>query len=223
MVIDTLNMPDQMKHQLATWGKFSEQIEDYTRRRIQQRADTPKGHTLNSIVDPYAYRDALKQPKWLLLGTNDRYWPLDALNLYWDGLAGDKYVTYVPNNGHGLKDMSRVLGGVFAIHRAAAGQLKLPKLAWDLEQKDGHLNLAVRCDQKPKKVLAWTSSSATRDFRPAEWKSQATKQEDGAYRFRLAVPEKGFAALFGEAQFEDGDTPLYLSTNVKIVAAPGEK
>jgi PhoPQ-activated pathogenicity-related protein len=223
MVIDTLNMPDQMKHQIATWGKFSEQIEDYTRRRIQERATTPEGRALNSIVDPYVYRTALKQPKWLLLGTNDRYWPLDALNLYWDGLKGDKYVTYVPNNGHGLKDMSRVLGGVFAIHRAAAGELNLPKLAWDLEQKDGHLNLAVRCDQKPKKVLAWTSTSATRDFRPAEWKSDAATMKNGAYHYRLSVPAQGFAALFGEAQFEDGDTPLYLSTNVKIVAAPGEK
>ena len=53
----------------------------------------------------------LKQPKLLLLGTNDRYWPLDALNVYWDGLPGDKYVTYVPNNGHGLKDLpARVRG-----------------------------------------------------------------------------------------------------------------
>jgi len=37
------------------------------------------------------------------------------------------------------------------------------------------------------------------------------------------LPAKGYAALFGEAQFEDGDLPLYLSTNVRIVAAPGEK
>jgi PhoPQ-activated pathogenicity-related protein len=223
MVIDVLNMQDQMKHQLATWGKYSEQIEDYTRRRIQQRADTPEGRALNAIVDPYSYRSLLKQPKLLLLGTNDRYWPLDALNVYWDGLTGDKYVTYVPNNGHGLKDMSRVLGGIFAIHRAAAGEIKLPKLTWDLEEKDGHLNLAIRCDQKPKAVSAWTAASSTRDFRPAEWKSAATTLEGGVYRYRLSVPEKGFAALFGEAQFEEGDMPLYLSTNVKILAAASAK
>ncbi len=114
------------------------------------------------IVDPYTYRSVLTQPKWLLLGTNDRYWPLDALNVYWDGLAGDKYVTYVPNNGHGLKDMSRVLGGVFAVHRAAAGQIKLPKVSWELKEEGGHLNLSVRSDPKPKSVLAWTSASASR-------------------------------------------------------------
>jgi len=223
MVIDVLNMQDQMKHQLATWGKYSEQIEDYTRRRIQQRSDTPEGRALNAIIDPYSYRAALKQPKLLLLGTNDRYWPLDALNIYWDGLAGDKYVTYVPNNGHGLKDMSRVLGGVFAIHRAATGEIKLPKLAWDMEQKDGGLNLSIRCEQKPKSVTAWISSSATRDFRSAEWKAQPTTAEGGVYRYRLGVPERGFAAIFGEAQFELGDTPLYLSTNVRIVGVPAEE
>ncbi len=222
MVIDVLNMPSQMKHQLATWGKYSEQIEDYTRRRIQERSETPEGRALNRLVDPYTYRGSLKQPKWLLLGTNDRYWPLDALNVYWDGLAGDKYVTYVPNNGHGLKDMSRVLGGVFAVHRAAAGQIKLPKVSWELKASGSNLDLSVRSDRKPKSVLAWTSASATRDFRPAEWKSQETTLEEGAYRYRLSVPAKGFAALFGEAQFDEGDMPVYLSTNVKIVGAAAE-
>jgi PhoPQ-activated pathogenicity-related protein len=217
MVIDVLNMQEQMKHQLATWGKYSEEIGDYTERKIQNRTDTPQGRALNAIVDPYSYRRALTQPKLILLGTNDRYWPLDALNVYWDGLEGDKYVTYVPNNGHGLKDVVRIMGSITAIHRAAAGDLRLPKLIWKLEEANGHLHLRVTSDQKPKSVAAWTASSTTRDFRPAEWKSQPTKANGDEYEFRLPVPDSGYAALFGEAVFEDGDLPFYLSTNVKIV------
>ena len=63
----------------AKWGKFSEQIQDYTQRGIQDRAGSAAGDQLNRIVDPYSYRDSIVQPKLIMLGTNDRYWPLDAL------------------------------------------------------------------------------------------------------------------------------------------------
>jgi PhoPQ-activated pathogenicity-related protein len=52
-----------------------------------------------------------------MLGTNDEYWPLDALNLYWSELKGPKYVLYIPNNGHGLKDYGRIVGSLCALHR----------------------------------------------------------------------------------------------------------
>jgi PhoPQ-activated pathogenicity-related protein len=217
MVIDVLNMGPQMRHQLATWGKFSEQIEDYTRRGIQARNDSKEGAHLRTIVDPYSYREALLQPKLILLGTNDRYWPLDALNLYWDGLAGEKRVLYVPNQGHGLRDYERVVGTIAAFHRQAAGELKLPALDWDLKQADGELQLHLRSDQRPAQVLAWVAHATTRDFRDAKWESQGAELVDGTFRFDLPQPKSGFAAMFGEARFETTSRPYFLSTNVKIV------
>src|SRR5690606_37076445 len=37
MVIDVLNIPAQMKQQVATYGEFSQKINDYTERNIQHR------------------------------------------------------------------------------------------------------------------------------------------------------------------------------------------
>jgi PhoPQ-activated pathogenicity-related protein len=222
MVIDVLNMTPQMKHQLETWGKFSEQIQDYTQRDIQGRVGTEAGDQLNQIVDPYAYRQALVQPKLIMLGTNDRYWPLDALNLYWDGLAGEKYICYIPNNGHGLNDFGRIVGGLTALHARASGKLELPKLEWTLKPNGQTLGLKVTSSIKPQQVSAWIATAPTKDFREATWRSQPAVERDGGYEYQLDYPASGYAAMFGEAMFNGTPLPYYLSTNVKIVAASAE-
>ena len=217
IVIDVLNMPVQMKHQLAAWGEYSEQIQDYTRRGIQQQSDTPRGRQLNSIVDPYSYLSVLTQPKLLIIATNDRYWPLDALRIYWNDLVGEKRVLYVPNNGHGVSDLRRIVGGVTALHRQADGQLELPEMSWDLLETDGRLTLKLKSDPAPKSVSAWIATSPTRDFREAKWKSYPAELAEESYRYELEIPAEGYAAMFGEAAFEAEGVPYFLSTNVKIV------
>src|SRR5207342_1748565 len=118
MVIDTLNMKAQMKHCLEVWGTFSEQIHDYTERGLTEKFDDPLGKELWTMVDPYTYRDRLSLPKLIINGANDRYWTLDALNLYWDDLKGQKSVVYLPNAGHNLANhRDYALNGIGAFFR----------------------------------------------------------------------------------------------------------
>jgi PhoPQ-activated pathogenicity-related protein len=216
MVIDMLNMGPQMKHQKEAYGGYSEQVGDYTRLHIQERMDTDAGRKLMSIVDPYSYRQRLTMSKLILLGTNDAYWTLDSLNLYYDGLPGEKHILYVPNAGHGLNDMARVVSGVSALALEATGQLALPKLAWDLGEKAGALRLAVRSDVKPTSVWAWLAEAPTRDFRNATWHQQPIPMTDGQYAHELKTPEQGYAAMFGEAVYDISGHRVYLSTNVRM-------
>jgi PhoPQ-activated pathogenicity-related protein len=223
MVIDMLNMPAQMKHQVATWGDYSEQIEDYTERGLQKHLSSEDGKELTQMVDPYAYRQMLTQPKLLLFGTNDRYWPLDACNLYWDNLQGEKHLLYIPNNGHGIKDYPRIIGALVALHHKAAGGKQLPKLSWKFENGSDKLRLHVSSDEQPAKVQAWVASAPTRDFRNAEWTTREVEANGNAYLYDLPLPEKGYRAVFGEAVYENGEAPsLHLSTNVRIVAPEQE-
>ena len=218
MVIDVLNMGPQMKHQRETWGEPSEMIADYTRRGLDKVFDTPNGRSLLRIVDPFSYRQTLTQPKLIVLGTNDPYWPLDACNLYWDSLEGQKHLLYVPNNGHGLRDTARLVGGLSALHRQLVTGKSLPKLDWNFAEKDGHLELRVKSQTPPKAVVAWTASTATRDFRESKWTSSTADKDGDSYVCRLPVPENGCSALFSELQFEGAnDVPYFLSTNVRIV------
>src|SRR5439155_1255709 len=97
LVIDTLNMKAQMDHQLKSYGKYSLMIRDYTNRGLVPMPKTEEAVKLWQMVDPYFYRDQLKMPTLIVNGANDPYWTVDALNLYWDGLKGEKWVLYVPN------------------------------------------------------------------------------------------------------------------------------
>jgi PhoPQ-activated pathogenicity-related protein len=221
-VIDTLNMTKQQPHAIATWGKPSEQIHDYTDRGLHQVLGTPRGQQLVRIVDPYHYRDAITQPKLILLGTNDRYWPLDALNLYWSDLPGKKYVLYVPNQGHGLNDPERTLGTITALHRQAAGELKLADLDWQFSDEPGKVRLNVKSSESPKSVSVWLAESPTRDFRDARWSSQPMEANGDGHEFVLPLKANGMQALFGEAVFATDRAPYYLSTNVKIYGQPAK-
>jgi PhoPQ-activated pathogenicity-related protein len=180
-----------------------------------------KPKQLVGIVDPYSYRNRLLQPKIVILGTNDRYWPLDALNLYWNGLEGQKHVLYIPNNGHGLKDLPRMVGAIHALQQQAIAGKTLPKLAWEHKLAGDKWSLQVASDVKPAAMRVWLSKSATKDFRDSPWESmELDAAGDGkSATFERGLPPTGYAAMFAEAEFKDLDVPYFFSTQVKIVGA----
>lgn len=228
IVIDMLNMEQHMKHSTKVWGKPSAMIHDYTDRGLLKQLATKRGRKLQQIVDPFSYRKIIQQPKLLIIGTNDRYWPLDSLKFYWKELKGPKYILYVPNNRHGLRDYTRVLGTLNALHQSAHTDFKMPKLTWKAEKKQTKQNglqllFDVQSDIKPKRVNLWQATSKTHDFREAQWTSTTIKPNEKKYHKIIDSPKTGYVALFGEAVYQLGENEYYLSTNVSILPAAQEK
>jgi PhoPQ-activated pathogenicity-related protein len=222
MVIDMLNFKEQIGLQRATFGELSEEVQDYERIDLPGRMNTDLGRKLMEMVDPYSYRDRLLQPKLILLGTNDRYWPLDALKLYWNGLSEPKRVLYIPNQGHGIADYSRLIGSLSALHRYSARGELLPRVSWTFSPTATTLGLNVETDRAPRRLTAWTAVSATRDFRKSHWQSHAcTRAANGTYRCETKIKPNQYTALYGEASFRDRDEPDFsLSTGVCINGGP---
>ena len=223
MVIDMLNIGEHLRHQIEVWGAASEKISDYTEKNLHRRLETGAGRRLQAIIDPYHYRASLRQPKLIICGTNDRYWPLDALNLYWHDLVGPKWVLYVPNNRHGLKDLGRVFGALHALHRHAAGDEPLPALTWSFQFHDDATALHVRATPAPRRAVAWVARSATRDFREAQWEAVPMEEADDGFHFRAVHAPEMHLAFFGEGVFDRKPTPLFLSTSIRVVAPPGNR
>lgn len=220
MVIDVLNMRAQLNHQRATWGEFSEEIRDYSALDLQNRLESERGNSLLTMVDPFSYRQRLTQPKLILLSTNDRYWPLDALNIYWQGLPDPKNVLYVPNQGHGLRDADRVINDLSALHRYAAAGKTLPRTTSSVRLKGRAINLSVESDRPARRVLLWSARSATLDFRDAHWSSHRCARSGKGHSCSERRPDRGYAAVFAETFFRDDDGPGFSTTTTVCLLGP---
>jgi PhoPQ-activated pathogenicity-related protein len=225
-VIDTLNMALQLPHQLESWGKYSEMINDYTARKLVPLPNTPEARRLWAMVDPWMYRARIKQPTMIINGTNDPYWTQDALNLYWDDLKQPKWVLYVPNAGHNLvqkhdkgtlfPDLNRAGDTLAAFARHEIHDLPMPKLQWQHEGQDANMTLKVHADPAPKAARLWSARAETRDFRLSKWSERPLEVNGKTIAATEATPEEGFLAFFAELEFGTGAQRFYLSTQLRI-------
>ena len=224
MVIDTLNMKAQGPYQLKSFGRYSEQIRDYTERGLVPTPETAEAQRLWEMVDPWVYRERLTLPKLMINGANDPYWTTDALNLYWDDLPGDKWVTYVPNAEHNLeqrgengeKDRTRALNSLAAFTKHIIRDNPMPQLRWKHDDANGQARLTVDSDHVPKAARVWTAKAPTRDFRLSRWTEEALKSGPSIVA-KVAAPQNGCVAFFAELDFEIDGLPHQLSTQMRIL------
>ncbi len=226
-VIDTLNFRAQMKYQIESWGKFSEQIDDYSSKgliRTKDDEETPRETALRTMMDPWTYRQQVAIPKLIINGTNDRYWVVDAAKNYFGDLVGPKYVLEIPNAGHNLKDgIPKVQATIAALFRHVASGMSMPQVEWSFTESDsGDRRISMTSNPPAESGRLWTATSANNDFREATWTDRPLKKEGDRFEIQIpAAPGQG-VATFGELRFIDRTIepplPYSLTTTVKRYA-----
>jgi PhoPQ-activated pathogenicity-related protein len=218
MVIVMLNLGEQGPNQLKVWGKYSEQIEDYVNRGLMETVKTEFGSRLWKMVDPYSFRDRLSKPKMLINGANDRYWTLNALDLYWDGLKGPKYLVELPNAGHGL-DQNRdwALNGLGAFFRHQISGRPMPNLSWNTHSGET-LTLELRASTPPRSARLWHAFSESRDFRESRWTPRqlletGSEPADSEFQIELKAPDGRNGAYFADVEYAIDGIPYHLTTS----------
>lgn len=227
LVIDTLNFRAQMRYQIESWGKFSEQIEDYTRKgliRANDDEESPRETALRTMMDPWTYRERLSIPKLIVNGTNDRYWVVDAAKNYYGELVGPKNVLEIPNAGHDLNGgRDKVTATIAVLFRRVASGNKLPTLEWTFtEGNSGERMLTLKSDTPAESGRLWMASSDNNDFRESKWSDYKLLKRGDVFEAAIPTTAASGVATFGELRFVDRtiEPPVQysLTTTVKRYA-----
>lgn len=204
MVIDVLNMPVNIDYQRKVWGDYSIEIEDYVKLGIAQQLGTPGGNDLTKMIDPYSYRKTLTMPKMLFMGTNDPYWPVDAVKNYIDSIPGDNHICYTPNAGHDLGDKKTAFSTLSAFLGNTVTKSKLPVCNYTIAKQDNKVVLTVNTTSELLvDAYLWSSSSTDQDFRNEQWSSNdlnAVKKP--TFQVEVELPKSGFKAFYVDLKYK---------------------
>jgi PhoPQ-activated pathogenicity-related protein len=221
LVIDNLNIPVQMKRQEQYWKGFSPEIDDYTRRGLQQLLNAPRSKRLMELVDPYSYRAKITAPTLIVNGACDPYWTVDALSVYWNKLSQPKWAVIVPNKGHGIDDYSYWTPTLATFARACAGTEKMPTVNFRLTTEKGKLNVEVSSSVAIGGVRLWEASSPDLHFQNKTWSPVALAAEWGADRKKVkgsvAVRSGVNGAWYAEAEFTLDRRTFRVTSPAKVI------
>jgi PhoPQ-activated pathogenicity-related protein len=219
IVIDMLNIEPSFKHHWEAYGFWAPAVGDYVRMKTMDWNGSPEYRALMKIEEPFEYRERLTLPKFIINASGDQFFLPDSAQFYFDQLPGVKYLRYVPNTDHGLKN-SDAWTTLLSCYAAVVSDAKLPKFSWTVPE-DGVIR--VQNSDKPDAVKLWQATNPdARDFRLMTihdaWTSTTLKDEGGGvYHGKPEKPAKGWTAYFVELTYNNGTaTPFKFTTEVRV-------
>ncbi len=220
LVIDLLNIVPSFQHHYRAYGFFAPAVKDYQDMGIMDATDTAEYRNLMRLVEPYSYRDRYKFPKYIVNSSGDQFFLPDSSQFYFDDLPGEKYIRYVPNTDHSLKD-SDAREGLIAYYDAFLRDAPRPRFSWSFD-RDGSIRVDVK--DQPSDVKVWYANNPkARDFRletigKAYQSTRPQLPRPGTYIARAPKPDAGWTAFFVELTFPSGGKyPFKFSTPVRVI------
>ena len=219
IVIDVLNLVPSMQHHYAAYGFWAPAVGNYSSTGIMDWMDTPEFKALLRIEDPFSYRERFTMPKLLINACGDQFFLPDSSQFYFDQLPGQKYLRYVPNADHSLKDTDATQT-LESFYDAILTGTPLPRFTWKFADEG---SVRVTATDAVDSVKLWQATNPqARDFRletfGPKWTSTSLTPNGGEYTAKVPTPAEGWTAYMVELTFpRAGTTPLKLTTPVRVV------
>lgn len=201
-----------MNHQLDFWGSYSKSIDEYVSSGILSDLEDKDRIDLLKFVDPYSYIDRINIPKLIIVGTNDPYWPVDAVNLYYDQLKGTNGIVYAPNKGHGA-ETQRIVNAINALFVTIEENKSLPKIEATYEITNNNLLIRTEIsenDWELKEKRVFYAHSNIQDFRNAFFHSKEFESSE------IMLEINNYTAFYIDCVFTN-NTSVNICTPVDIV------
>lgn len=211
MVIDILNMPRNLTHQIDAYGQYSVEIEDYVKLGILDDIRSKSGSAIVTMIDPYSYRKDLDKPKMLFMGTNDQYWVIDNVKNYLDQIPGKTLIHYVPNAGHDLGNGISAFNALSAFFGLTLNGGNYPADKWKTKVKKHYVE--VKMEASPdilKGVKVWYANSKDMDFRDEKWESRDLNiSKSPKFTVKENLPRSGYHAFYVDLTYSDPNGGTY--------------
>lgn len=220
MVIDVLNMPVNIDYQKVVWGDYSIEIEDYVKLGIAQQLGTPGGSDLVKMIDPYSYRKTLTMPKMIFMGTNDPYWPVDAVKNYIDSIPGENHICYTPNAAHDLGGGEKAFATLSAFVGITVTDGKYPLCDYNISGENGSITLMIKSTPELlTDVILWSTASKDQDFRDEIW-ADSTLGSSGKSDISVVLkyPQSGYKAFYVDLKYKAPFSDEYTQSTRMFVA-----
>lgn len=220
MVIDMINMPKSISYHLEAWGEYSPQIKDYVELGVAQDVDTEEGKDIVAMVDPFSYRDKLTMPKLIFNGTNDEYWPVDVIKLYYYDLSGENYLHYVPNAGHSLGDKRQAINALNSFFAETLLDEEYTQCSWEVEEDGSEVIVTIDVSaEELAGVQLWSAYSDDRDFRDNKFDTQVLDIiPTDKITVRVNYPDSGYRAFYIDLLYPNPYGEIYSkSTRVFVI------
>ncbi len=206
MVIDMLNMPVNIPYHKVVWGDYSIEIEDYVKLGLAQQFGDKEGKSneLVQMIDPYSYRKTLTMPKMLFMGTNDPYWPVDAVKNYIDDIPGNNHICYTPNAGHDQGDKKRAFATLSAFLGNTVSKSKYPICDYTISEQNGKIIVTVKTTaDKLVDASLFSTTSPNQEFRDKKWGFVGLNAEKKpVVEVAVDYPKSGFKAFYVELKYK---------------------
>jgi PhoPQ-activated pathogenicity-related protein len=217
--IDLLNLEKSFEHHWKVYGFWAPAVKDYDQAGVMDWQGTPEYHNLLAIEEPYSYRERLTMPKFMIYAAGDQFFLPDSSRFYLDDLRGEKYLRYVPNADHSLRNTD-ARQSMLAYYQAFLNGTPRPRFTWTFESNG---DIKVISKDKPSAVKLWQATNPEhRDFRletlgPQYRGSDVEENGAGTYVGHVEKPEKGWTAYFVELTYPSGGKyPFKFTTAVRV-------
>ncbi|MDZ4859890.1 MAG: PhoPQ-activated pathogenicity-related family protein [Candidatus Hydrogenedentes bacterium] len=219
-VIDLLNVVPSFHHHWQVYGFWAPAVGDYQAENIMEWNDTPEYKALLRIEEPFSYRDRYTMPKYIVNACGDQFFIPDSSQFYFDQLPGEKYLRYVPNTDHSLRD-SDAQPSMMAFYNSLLTKSPRPQYSWKMKRNG---DIRVTCDVTPSSVKLWQATNpGARDFRVETFGKNWTSTDlevnsKNVYTGSVPEPEKGYTAFMVELTFPSTTSaPFKFTTPVRVI------
>jgi len=187
--------------------------------KVLETINSPAGFMAAMAFDPYIWRDRIRSPYFVALGTNDEFYSLGAPNGMMEKLEGDKAFLYIDNMPHTWVSRKHLAAWRMWLAHCFKGR-KLPEVEMRTERGGSRLNVTARVvsPNSLRAVRLFHSYNSSNDWRFAEWSSSDMEPaEQGIYTAGLRLKVDKNLAYYVEIEDDGIGGTGYISSLVEIM------